>query len=115
MTDERDRTFLLDMSEAAQRILRYLGDRSQADLDSDDMLLDAVVRQFEVLGEAARSVSPGTRERWPRIPWRAMIGMRNQLIHAYKAVDTAAVWRTAHEDLPALLTALRSATEQGRG
>jgi uncharacterized protein with HEPN domain len=111
MMEARDRVFLLDMRDAAERVRTYLGDRSRADLDTDPMLLDAVVRQLEILGEAARSVSPAGRQLLPEVPWRAIVGMRNQLVHAYKAVDREAVWRTATDDIPVLLQRLRSALE----
>lgn len=106
MTPSRDEAFLRDMLDAARRIEVYLAGRERAALDVEPMLLDAVVRQFEILGEAARHVSPGGRALLPELPWRAMVGMRNQLIHAYKAVDPDAVWRTAREDLPPLVLAI---------
>ena len=104
--NERDRELLLDMREAALRIQEYLAGRMRSDLDTCPMLFDAVVRQFEILGEAARTISTSGRQCLLSVPWRAIIGMRNQLIHAYKGVDADAVWRTALEDLPPLLEAI---------
>jgi len=66
----------------------------------------AVVRALEVIGEAARHVPQSIRSQYPLVPWRGMTGMRNKVIHDYFGVDTAVVWRTVKEDLPALRQAI---------
>jgi uncharacterized protein with HEPN domain len=63
----------------------------------------AVVRALEIVGEAAKLVPAEVRDRAPEIPWRVMAGMRDKLIHAYAGVDLQVVWRTVHEELPAVL------------
>ncbi|MDB5055280.1 MAG: hypothetical protein JWM44_3330 [Bacilli bacterium] len=59
---------------------------------SNQMLIDAVIRNLEVIGEAARNVSDEIRNKYPKIPWRNMIGLRNILIHQYFGVDESIVW-----------------------
>ena len=81
--------------------------RSRADLDTDRMLLFAVVRAIEVVGEAASKLSEEFRAAHPSIPWRAIIGMRNRLIHAYFDIDTQTVWETTTQELPPILNQLR--------
>ena len=100
--------YLSDMQAAARVALRYLGAGSRRDLDENQMLADAVVRQLEILGEAASHVGVATRETNPAVPWRGLTGMRNVLIHAYHRVDMDEVWRTVTEDLPAVARAPRA-------
>ena len=87
MSQRDDHVYLEDMLTSARRILAYLADRQRADLDDDQMLQDAVCRQFEVLGEAASRIGEATRTSYPSIPWQSIVGMRHQLIHAYHRVD----------------------------
>ncbi len=70
------------MLDAAELTQRFIAGRARGDLDGDDMLLFALVRAIEVIGEAASRVTPETRAAWPQIPLAAMSGMRNRLIHA---------------------------------
>ena len=95
------------MIDAAESAAQFLVGRQRRDLDSDRMLLFAVVRAIEIIGEAAGRVSIETREAMPEIPWGAIIAMRNRLIHGYFDIDTEIVWKTVSEELPALLRQLR--------
>lgn len=63
---------------------------------------DAVIRSFEILGEAAKMVSPDVRERAPDIPWRRIAGMRDKLIHEHFGVNLDLVWETVVRDVPPL-------------
>jgi uncharacterized protein with HEPN domain len=65
------------------------------------MVQDAVVRNLEIVGEAAKRVSPDLRERAPGIPWREMAGMRDKLVHDYFGVDLDLVWDVVAAELPA--------------
>jgi uncharacterized protein with HEPN domain len=77
-----------------------------SDLDTDEVLVLALCRLVELIGEAASHVPEERRARHPQIPWAQMIGMRNRLIHGYDFVDTDIVWDTARDDLPALVAEL---------
>jgi uncharacterized protein with HEPN domain len=66
----------------------------------------AVVRALEVVGEAAKHVPESVRQRYPEVPWRNIVGMRDVLIHHYFGVDLEVVWKTVHRDLPALRMAV---------
>jgi uncharacterized protein with HEPN domain len=99
------------MIEAAESAAQFIADRSRSDLDSDRMLLFAVVRAIEVVGEAASKLSEEFRAAHPGIPWRAIVGMRNRLIHAYFDIET--VWETTTQELPPILNQLRELVAAG--
>jgi uncharacterized protein with HEPN domain len=105
--DDRDR--LTHMLEAAEDALRFAANRVREDIDRDSMLLRALFQCIEVIGEAASRTSPEGRRRIPRVPWQEIIKMRNILVHAYWGIDRDRVWNTVRDDLPPLVTALRSA------
>ena len=73
----------------------------------DDKAVYAVIRAFEIIGEAARQVPEKVRDVNPEVPWREITGMRNKLTHEYFSVNTKVVWRTVQEDLPVIIPALR--------
>lgn len=107
-----DRVRLLHMLEAAEAATGFLTGRSRADLGSDRMLMFAVVRAIEVVGEAANHVSDDGRSLLPSLPWPAIIGMRHRIVHAYFDVDPETVWKTVVDELPVLSAALKAALQQ---
>lgn len=102
-----DTVRLRHMIDAAETAGQFMAGREHAALDADRMLLFAVVRAIEVVGEAATKVTDQTRAASPQIPWAAVVGMRNRLIHGYFNVNTELVWQTVSRELPALVLALR--------
>ena len=102
MPPERDAVRVRHMLDAARRALRFTQGRNRADLDTDELLGLAVVRLLEILGEAARQVTPATREAHPGIPWRQIAGTRDRLIHGYDNVDMDIVWTIVSEELAPL-------------
>lgn len=86
--------------------------REPADLDTDRMLLFALVRAIEVIGEAASKVSEELRRQAPEIPWGLIVSMRNRLIHAYFDIDHDILWKTATVELQALLPQLQALIEK---
>jgi uncharacterized protein with HEPN domain len=69
---------------------------------------EAVNRKFEIVGEAARRLSPESQDQFPEIPWRLLTGMRNILIHDYDDVDLDVVWDTVQKDLPTLIARIEN-------
>ena len=104
--ETRDHARLQHMLEAAQEALEFAQGATREDLETNRMLAHAIVRCLGIDGEAARQVSPETREKHPAIPWQDIIGMRNRLVHAYFDINHDVVWQTVKEDLPSLVEAL---------
>jgi uncharacterized protein with HEPN domain len=102
-----DRVRILHMLEAADAVAAFIAGRDRAALDSDQMLLFALARAIEILGEAASRVSAETRSAQPAVPWNKITAMRNRLIHAYFDVDRDIVWKTAAEEIPSLCPLLK--------
>lgn len=100
------------MIEAAEAACGFVSGKVRGDLDSDRMLVFAVVRAIEIVGEAGSKVTAPTREAAGDIPWSLIVSMRNRLIHAYFDVDHEVVWKTATEELPQLLLRLRALLER---
>ena len=92
--------------------MQFTKQRSRADLDTDTMLMFALVRAIEVVGEAASKVSDATRAKMPGVPWREIVGMRNRVVHAYFDIDRDILWTTATDALPSLLAHLKPTDEQ---
>lgn len=99
------RVYLAHILERAARIERYIRDGEAAFL-RDDKTQDAVIRNLEVIGEAAKRVPDEYRSLHPAIPWRSMAGFRDVLIHGYEGVDLGRVWSTAARDLPVARAAI---------
>jgi uncharacterized protein with HEPN domain len=107
MLDE-DRVRVLHMVDAADSLAQFIAGKKRADLDADRMLLFAMVRAIEVVGEAASRVTNETKTAAPNVPWAAIVGMRNRLIHGYFDIDADVIWKTATEEIPALLRTLKA-------
>lgn len=97
-----DRTYLLHILEAIEKIERYIEGVGFDDFSDDDMMIDAVVRELEIIGEAARNLSDSFQEKHSGIPWRKLRAMRNVLIHQYFGVNLKVVWDTCKNDMPTL-------------
>jgi uncharacterized protein with HEPN domain len=98
--------YIADMLEACTRIAEYVEGFDSERLVSDGRTLDAVVRNLEILGEAAKRVTPATRAVALDLPWRSIAGLRDVLIHDYFGVDAQLVADVALNKVPAIMPAL---------
>ena len=90
------------------KVLEYLNDVGYNHFLENEEKQDAVIRKIEVVGEAAKHLSPEFIAKYPHIPWRAIAGMRDKLIHGYFNVDLDTVWDTATQDIPGLIPRIQS-------
>lgn len=102
--EERDAAYLWDMLQAAKEVETMVGNRSLADFLGDRVLLRALERCIEIIGEAARRVSVSYMDTHQEIPWRKIIGQRNILAHEYGQIDHELLYKTAVEDIPVLIS-----------
>jgi uncharacterized protein with HEPN domain len=97
-----DKLYLTHINEAIETIEEYLSEVSYSRFKSSKMIIDAVVRELEIIGEASNNLSDDFREKYADVFWRQMKDMRNFLIHEYFGVNTKIVWDTCKNDLPVL-------------
>lgn len=95
------RFFLLHIDDSIAAIREYTADGRDAFM-SDRKTRDAVIRHFEIIGEAVKSLPDDFRSKHPKIPWKSIAGFRDVLIHQYFGINAATVWSTIENQLPAL-------------
>jgi len=93
--------------ERAEKILRFTEGMTEKNFMDDDKTQSAVIREFEVIGEASKRITENFRSAHNTIPWKLMAQMRDVLIHNYEGVDLLNVWDTIKNDIPPLITALK--------
>ncbi len=97
-----NQTYLQDISKAIEKIERYMKDQDFVSFQQEEMRQDAVIRQFEIIGEAANKLSKEFLAEHPDFPIKEAVSMRNFLIHGYDEVDVHVVWKTLQNDIPLL-------------
>lgn len=102
MSKREKALYLQDILTAIDNIITYTKDIMFNDFDEDQKTIDAVVRNIEIIGEAAKNIPQEIIKLHPEIPWERMISMRNKVIHEYFGVDTEILWETIFEDLSPL-------------
>jgi uncharacterized protein with HEPN domain len=107
--------YLTDILEAIAAIERFVEGMDFEAFREDDRTSSAVIRKFEVIGEAAKQVPGSIKEKHPAVPWKRMAGMRDQLIHSYFGVKNELVWETIRRELPQLRASIRLVLEETQG
>jgi len=103
MSDRDFRAFLRDILEAGRRIGDNIEGLSYESFRKDTKTQDAVIRNLEIIGEAAKNISDAERARYQELPWKGMAGMRDRLIHGYFGVNLDIVWAVITTELPDIL------------
>lgn len=106
--EERDPAYLWDMLEAAREAEVMLGDYDLSAFLADRVMMRAIERTVELIGEAARRISLPYQNAHPEIPWREIIGQRDILAHEYGQIDHELLYRTATEDVPGLIVQIEA-------
>ena len=101
-----DNAYFLDMLIAARKIQRFVGGMRETEFNLSDLHQSAVLRELQVIGEAARLVSDEARNSTPQVPWQIIAGLRNRIIHEYFRVNVSIVWQTVSENIPVLIKEL---------
>ncbi len=94
--------YLDDISEAAKRIERYIRGFTLEKLKKDSLTVDAVVRNLEIIGEAAKRIPANVKEKYPDIEWKKIAGLRDILVHEYFGIDLEVLWDIIENKLPVL-------------
>ncbi|MFZ2968635.1 MAG: DUF86 domain-containing protein [Sulfuricurvum sp.] len=104
MSKRDNKLFIEDINESIDAINDYVKNMEIEEFIADRKTYSAVIREFEIIGEATKHLSENLLEQYPQIEWRNLKDFRNLLIHEYFGVDFDIVWNTIHEDLPLLKT-----------
>lgn len=106
-----DRVYLRHILDAIEKIESYVSVGHEEFMTASHWQ-DAVIRQLEIIGEAAKKLSPTFRSQYPEVPWRRISGLRDVLIHDYMGVDLAAVWQITKTDIPTLKEHIQAVLDQ---
>jgi uncharacterized protein with HEPN domain len=102
MSERDPELYVADIRIAIDHIAEYTADITFDQFRADQKTIDAVIRNLEIIGEAATHLTEDERSRYQDVPWHLMVSLRNKVIHEYFGVDLAILWQTVQEDLPAL-------------
>ena len=109
--NESDIIRLKHMLDCAKSALNLVKSRTFDDMVNDRMFRMALIKEIEILGEAATKISDETRKQFPDIPWKPIIGMRNRLVHVYYDINLKVLWSTANYNVPKLIEELEKIPE----
>ncbi len=98
--------------EAIKKSQSYVADIDEEEFYEDERTMQAVERNFEIIGEATRHIPDNIKDKYTIIPWRKMSAMRNFIIHQYNDIEEHVLWNTVQKDLPPLLVQLEKLLEE---
>lgn len=116
MKDRDYIAYIEDIIESIDKILRYLDTvNGLDDFLKNEMVIDAVTRNYEIIGEAVNQLPKALKEKYPQLPWKQMYGLRNFAIHEYHLIDPVILWEIAEDHLVNNKIQLENLLEQERG
>ena len=104
--------YLKDIKMAITSVERFIEGLDFYQFKNDDKTSSAVIRKFEIIGEATKNIPERIRKQYSQIPWKDIAGMRDKLIHAYSEVDLKLVWTTIQQRLPKLKSTIDELIEK---
>lgn len=107
-----NKLYLQDILGAMESIEKFVEGMNFERFKEDDKTSSAVIRKFEIIGEATKHLPEDIKGKYLQIPWREMAGMRDRLIHFYFGIDHSLVWKTIEESLPKLISQLKKVIEE---
>jgi uncharacterized protein with HEPN domain len=108
MSEREWRFYLDDMLHFAEKVRTYSAGMDQETFERDELKYDAILRNLELIGEAATHVPADVRAQHRAIPWRQVIATRNRLIHGYLGIDNDTLWSIVQDDIEPLVVALQA-------
>ncbi len=111
MTKRNEQVYIRDIVDSIERIEDYTKGLSFEQFSHDQKTIDAVIRNFEIIGEATKNLSNEIKSSYQDIPWKEMAGMRDKMIHDYSGVDLDIIWKTIKERLLELKKSLEGITQ----
>jgi uncharacterized protein with HEPN domain len=106
MTQRDNQVYVGHMLDTAAKAIGFVQGLTREDFDNNELLRLSITHLLQIIGEAARRVSPEFRAIYPQIPWKAIVGMRSKVVHDYLNVDEDIVWDTVINELPSLVEEL---------
>jgi uncharacterized protein with HEPN domain len=111
MSKREPKLLVSDILESAHKILDYTAGQTFLDFTKDDKTVDAVIRNFEIIGEAANRLPEEFRDHFPEIDWHHIRGFRNRIVHDYFGIDYSIVWTIKETFLPLMIAQLKPLSE----
>src|SRR3989344_4276680 len=96
------KNYLVDIADAVEKIEKFVEGMNWSIFREDEKTQDAVIRRFEIIGEAAKNIPQRIKGNYKGVPWKKVAGMRNKLAHEYFGIDKKVIWKTIKEDIPEL-------------
>ena len=109
---EKFAIYLNDISKSIKSIENFVEGMTQEQFENDDKTSSAVIRKFEIIGEASKFIPEVIRNKYSEIPWKEMAGMRDKLIHTYSEVDFKLVWMTIKQRIPEIKPLLKKILDE---
>lgn len=99
---KNDFAYIDCIKDCINKIKKYVTNIAFDEFNQNEMIQDAVIRNFEIIGEASKKISANFKQSYFEIPWKEMAGMRDKLIHDYLGIDVGVIWKTIEYDIPVL-------------
>ncbi|HAO23164.1 MAG TPA: DUF86 domain-containing protein [Desulfobacteraceae bacterium] len=103
--------YLADIFDVSQKAIKVVEGVAYADFEKNDEKIFAVIRALEIIGDAVKHIPDSLRAEYPQIPWRAIAGMRDKLIHDYFGINILRIWNTVQKEVPELLEVIKQMLE----